>query len=121
MLPLASAIDPRQRQRLLIEAQAAEQLHHPHIVPIFAAGCDQGILFYAIQYVEGHTLGKLLSEFRNEDADTGEDQSGYCFDDKRTAVKSFGACRLCSKRSASRRGWGRLGFASLSRLKASGD
>jgi len=121
ILPLASAIDPRQRQRFLIEAQAAAQLHHPHIVPIFAAGCDQGILFYAIQYVEGHTLGKLLSEFRNEDADTGEDQSGYCFDDKRTAVKSFGACRLCSKRSASRRGWGRLGFASLSRLKASGD
>ena len=53
VLPFASAIDPRQRQRFLIEAQAAAQLHHPHIVPIYAAGCDQGVHFYAMQYVDG--------------------------------------------------------------------
>ncbi len=75
ILPFASAIDPRQRQRFLIEAQAAAQLHHPHIVPIFAAGCDQGIHFYAMQYVDGRTLGELLIEFRLQDADTDEETS----------------------------------------------
>jgi eukaryotic-like serine/threonine-protein kinase len=82
ILPFASAIDPRQRQRFLIEAQAAAQLHHPHIVPIFGAGCDQGIHFYAMQYVDGRTLGELLSEFCKEDADTGKDQPGLPFNDK---------------------------------------
>ena len=76
ILPFAAAIDPRQRQRFLMEAQAAAQLHHPHIVPIFAAGCDQGIHFYAMQYVDGRTLGELLTEYRQEDADTGENQPG---------------------------------------------
>jgi len=48
VLPLSSAIDPRRRQRFLVEAQAAAQLHHPHIVPVFAAGCEGGVHFYAL-------------------------------------------------------------------------
>jgi tetratricopeptide (TPR) repeat protein len=55
-------MDPRHRQRFLIEAQAAAQLHHPHIVPVFAAGCDQGVHFYAMQYVDGHSLAELANK-----------------------------------------------------------
>jgi serine/threonine protein kinase len=69
VLPFASAIDPRQRQRFLIEAQAAAQLHHPHIVPVFAAGCDRGVDFYAMQFVEGHTLAELVGEMRRHEAE----------------------------------------------------
>jgi serine/threonine protein kinase/Flp pilus assembly protein TadD len=69
VLPFASAIDPRQRQRFLIEAQAAAQLHHPHIVPIFAADCDHGVHFYAMQFVDGRSLAELLAEFRHESSD----------------------------------------------------
>ncbi len=57
VLPFAAAIDPKQRQRFQIEAQAAAQLHHPHIVPIFSVGCDHGIHYYAMQFVEGRSLG----------------------------------------------------------------
>ena len=65
VLPFAAAIDPKQRQRFQIEAQAAAQLHHPHIVPIFSVGCDHGIHYYAMQFVEGRSLGAILHELRH--------------------------------------------------------
>ena len=67
VLPFAAAIDPKQRQRFQIEAQAAAQLHHPHIVPIFSVGCDQGIHYYAMQFVEGRSLAAVLYELRHSD------------------------------------------------------
>ncbi len=65
VLPFAAAIDPKQRQRFQIEAQAAAQLHHPHIVPIFGVGCDHGIHYYAMQFVEGRSLSAILHELRD--------------------------------------------------------
>jgi serine/threonine protein kinase len=65
VLPLAAAIDPKQRQRFQIEAQAAAQLHHPHIVPIFGVGCDQGIHYYAMQFVDGRSLAAIIRELRS--------------------------------------------------------
>ncbi len=71
VLPFAAAIDPKQRQRFQIEAQAAAQLHHPHIVPIFSVGCDHGIHYYAMQFVEGRSLGAILHDFRQANLDAG--------------------------------------------------
>jgi serine/threonine protein kinase/tetratricopeptide (TPR) repeat protein len=68
VLPFAAAIDPRQRQRFQIEAQAAAQLHHPHIVPIFSVGCDHGIHYYAMQFVEGRSLAAILQDLRSGEA-----------------------------------------------------
>ena len=65
VLPFAAAIDPRQRQRFQIEAQAAAQLHHPHIVPIFSIGCDQGIHYYVMQFVDGRSLAAVLDDLRD--------------------------------------------------------
>jgi serine/threonine protein kinase len=65
VLPFAAAIDPKQRQRFQIEAQAAAQLHHPHIVPIFNVGCVQGIHYYVMQFVEGRSLAAVLHELRH--------------------------------------------------------
>ncbi|QEH37796.1 Serine/threonine-protein kinase PrkC [Aquisphaera giovannonii] len=64
VLPFAAAIDPRRKQRFQIEAQAAAQLRHPHIVPVFAAGSDRGIHFYAMQLVEGRTLAQVIRAAR---------------------------------------------------------
>jgi serine/threonine protein kinase len=85
VLPFASAIDPRQRQRFLIEAQAAAQLHHAHIVPIYAAGCDHGVHFYAMQFVEGHSLAELIGEMRRQAVGIGDFQArppGECLGDE---------------------------------------
>src|SRR5262249_58063228 len=66
VLPFAAAIDPKQRQRFQIEAQAAAQLHHPHIVPIFAVGCDRGIHYYAMQFVAGRSLAAIIHDLRTD-------------------------------------------------------
>ena len=66
VLPFAAAIDPKQRQRFQIEAQAAAQLHHPHIVPIFGVGCDQGIHYYAMQFVDGRSLAAIIHELSGD-------------------------------------------------------
>ena len=64
VLPHAAAGDPKQRQRFQIEAQAAAQLHHPHIVPVFGVGCDAGIHYYAMQYVDGQSLSTIIRDLR---------------------------------------------------------
>ncbi|HZW31532.1 MAG TPA: hypothetical protein VFF52_12545 [Isosphaeraceae bacterium] len=50
VLPFAAALDPQQLRRFQIEAQAAAQLHHTNIVPIFSVGCERGVHYYAMQY-----------------------------------------------------------------------
>jgi serine/threonine protein kinase len=64
VLPFASTLDTRQLQRFHNEAQAAAQLHHTNIVPVFATGCERGLHFYAMQYIEGQTLAAVIAELR---------------------------------------------------------
>ena len=58
------AEDDRFRERFLRESRIAASLDHPHIVPIFKAGDEDGALFLAMRYVEGTDLAKLLREGR---------------------------------------------------------
>jgi serine/threonine protein kinase/Tfp pilus assembly protein PilF len=64
VLPSAAALDPRQLQRFKHEAQAAAQLHHPHIVPVFGVGCDGGVHYFAMQFIDGQTLATQIEERR---------------------------------------------------------
>jgi ABC-type transport system substrate-binding protein/class 3 adenylate cyclase/tRNA A-37 threonylcarbamoyl transferase component Bud32 len=54
------AQDERFRRRFLLESQLAASLEHPHIVPIYAAGEIEDVLFLAMKYVEGYDLRELL-------------------------------------------------------------
>ena len=54
------AEDDRFRRRFLLESQLAASLDHPHIVPIYAAGEEQDVLFLAMKYVEGYDLRELI-------------------------------------------------------------
>jgi WD40 repeat protein/serine/threonine protein kinase len=65
ILPLAGALDPKQLQRFKNEARAAAHLHHQHIVPVHGVGCERGIHYYAMQYVEGQTLAAVIRELRH--------------------------------------------------------
>ena len=64
VLPFAAALDPHQLQRFQTEAQAAAQLHHTNIVPVFAVGCERGVHYYAMQYIEGQTLAAVIRDLR---------------------------------------------------------
>jgi serine/threonine protein kinase/tetratricopeptide (TPR) repeat protein len=64
MLPFAAVLDQRQIARFRNEAQAAAQLHHPHIVPVFAVGQEQGVYYYAMQYIDGQSLEQAIAELR---------------------------------------------------------
>jgi hypothetical protein len=69
VLPLAAALDSRQRQRFINEAQAAAQLHHSNIVPVYAVGCERGVHYYAMQFIEGQSLAALIAERRGARAE----------------------------------------------------
>ena len=64
VLPFAAALDARQLQRFKNEAQAAACLHHTNIVPVFGVGCERGVHYYAMQYIEGQTLAAIIRNLR---------------------------------------------------------
>jgi serine/threonine protein kinase len=63
-LPFAFTLDARQLQRFKNEARAAAQLHHSHIVPVYSVGCERGVHFYAMQFIEGQTLAEVIQDLR---------------------------------------------------------
>jgi len=68
VLPFASALDATRLQRFKNEAQAAAQLHHTNIVPVYAVGCERGVHFYAMQLIEGQTLGAIVRQMAHSAA-----------------------------------------------------
>jgi serine/threonine protein kinase len=72
VLPFAATLNARQLQRFKNEAQAAAQLHHSHIVPVYAVGCDRGVHYYAMQFIEGKSLAEIIADMRGLTANAGE-------------------------------------------------
>jgi eukaryotic-like serine/threonine-protein kinase len=70
VLSLGATLDARHRQRFQNEAQAAAQLQHPNIVPVYAVGCERGVHYYAMRFIEGKTLRELIQELRGGPAGT---------------------------------------------------
>ena len=64
VLPFAAAMVAKQLQRFKNEAQAAAQLHHTNIVPVHFVGCERGVHFYAMQFIEGQTLAAVIRDLR---------------------------------------------------------
>lgn len=64
VLPFAATFDSRQLQRFRNEAQAAAQLHHTAVVPIYAVGVESGVHYYAMQFIDGQSLAELIEGLR---------------------------------------------------------
>src|SRR5262249_45620688 len=62
-LPAELAADPERRQRFLNEARAASALNHPHVCVVYDVGeTEDGLLFIAMEFVEGQSLGRLVKQ-----------------------------------------------------------
>jgi serine/threonine protein kinase/Tfp pilus assembly protein PilF len=66
VLPFAAALDPRHLQRFKNEAQAAAQLHHSNIVPVYAVGCERGVHYFAMQFIDGLSLAQVIDRLRRD-------------------------------------------------------
>lgn len=53
-------------QRFEQEAQVIAKLEHPHIVRLYRYGEAQGVLYMAMQYIEGTDLGVVLDSYRSD-------------------------------------------------------
>jgi serine/threonine protein kinase/tetratricopeptide (TPR) repeat protein len=60
ILPPEAQADPSSRERLLREARAAAAIDHPYVCKIFEVGEAEGVIFIAMEFVEGETLGERL-------------------------------------------------------------
>ncbi|MCA9149308.1 MAG: serine/threonine protein kinase, partial [Planctomycetales bacterium] len=70
VLPFAAVLDAKQIARFKNEAQAAAQVHHPNIVPVFAVGVERGVHYYAMQLIDGQPLDRAIRQLAaNHDDD----------------------------------------------------
>jgi hypothetical protein len=53
-------------RRFQREAQAIAQLDHPNIVRLYRYGEARGVLYMAMQYIEGADLGAILASYRHD-------------------------------------------------------
>ncbi|HMF12321.1 MAG TPA: serine/threonine-protein kinase, partial [Gemmataceae bacterium] len=80
VLPFAATMDARQLQRFKNEAHAAAQLHHTNIVPVYFVGCERGVHYYAMQFIEGHSLADVIAALKkthHEDTKDTEKTRAY--------------------------------------------
>ena len=73
ILPFAGMFDRRYLLRFQNEARATASLHHPHIVPVYAVGCDHGVHYYAMQFIDGMTLAAAIEGLQTQDQQTRAD------------------------------------------------
>lgn len=62
MIKLGQLAEEQEVARFLIEARAAAHLKHPNIVGVYEVGEHAGSPFFSMEYVEGQSLHKLISE-----------------------------------------------------------
>lgn len=60
LLPFVNAMNARQIRRFQNEAEYTASLNHPNIVPVYAFGMEDGIHYYAMQWIDGQSLDRWM-------------------------------------------------------------
>ena len=72
ILPRHALLKATYLERFRREAKAAGRLHHTNIVPVFGVGECDGTHFYAMQFIQGEGLDKVLCDLRRLRAAPGD-------------------------------------------------
>ena len=75
VLPFASMVDDRYRERFKTEARAAASLKHPNIVSVHQVGCERGIHYYAMELVDGKSLAEVVAQLKSSGKSEEQDSS----------------------------------------------
>src|SRR6476659_3109173 len=62
VLPPELAFRSEIKTRFLREAETAAQLSHPNIVPIYSVDEAEGLVYFAMAYIDGDNLAKRLHD-----------------------------------------------------------
>ena len=88
--------DPKYLRRFHAEARLAAGLHHTNIVGVFDYGEHDGVCYYAMQFIEGQPLDRVLDDIRrSRDGGTHADACG-------SSPMRSSPCRLGPPRSPHR-------------------
>ena len=71
VLDSSHANDAEARTRFISDARAKAHVQHPSTQAVYEAGESGGHIFYAYEYVEGHTLAEIAAGGRKLDEPTG--------------------------------------------------
>ncbi len=61
ILRFGAVADAEALDRFRNEAETVAKLHHTNIVPIFAIGRENGVNFYAMQFIQGESLADVIA------------------------------------------------------------
>ena len=64
VLPSSAPVNSTFLERFRREAKAVARLHHTNIVPVFGVGECDGVPYYAMQFIRGQGLDRVLSDIR---------------------------------------------------------
>src|SRR5262245_35530046 len=64
VLAFHGLLPPTHLERFRREAKAAARLHHTNIVPVHGVGEHEGVHYYAMQFIQGQGLDKVLADVR---------------------------------------------------------
>ncbi|MFO0980433.1 MAG: protein kinase [Planctomycetota bacterium] len=64
VLPPSLTLTDKVIQRFLREAESVARISHENIVAIYEIGQDQGVYYYAMQYIEGEALDRFIARQR---------------------------------------------------------
>ncbi|WP_182830376.1 protein kinase domain-containing protein [Tautonia rosea] len=64
ILPSHIVFDAGMLERFRREARAAARLHHTNIVPVFEVGQEDEMAYYAMQFIQGRGLDRVIEELR---------------------------------------------------------
>jgi serine/threonine protein kinase len=88
VLPSGGPFDPSRKQRFACEAKAAARLHHTNIVPVFEFGQKDACVYYAMQFIEGQSLGDVLDALKANRCPASVGQAGPANGSNRTIMSA---------------------------------